>query len=377
MQVCRVRVWGRLSRACTAHPSPKKVAATSPCCCQAARPSFGTRRGLSFWPRWRFWRILDPSLASFLLVTLSGRMSDEPALKRPSGPSDMASGSTSTKRLRSDASPAPAAASVLEAFGLFRDEIDDYNDRRERLIKTSRDVTSLSKKVIFLLHRFDVGDFAPDPSSATQKLLEEAESKLNHIVGVLKQAAAAEQLALPERHDRHERNIGGGLEEFIEALSFYHYLKTTKLITLQEVQERFRDVLKVPIHRYLLGLSDLTGELMRFATNAVGQGDTGRVVHHVLGITRCLHDTLDPFIPLVNELRKKQAVTRQSLQKIEHSKSITLPCSIVVTQSHSPPSSAPVLYAITVRKAEFAADPEALQEMLRRSLDSSAPPLTD
>jgi hypothetical protein len=79
-------------------------------------------------------------------------MSDEPALKRPSGPSDMASGSTSTKRLRSDASPAPApaAASVLEAFGLFRDEIDDYNDRRERLIKTSRDVTSLSKKVIFL-----------------------------------------------------------------------------------------------------------------------------------------------------------------------------------------------------------------------------------
>ncbi len=94
-----------------------------------------------------------PFLGLFPSRHLVWQMSDEPALKRPSGPSDMASGSTSTKRLRSDASPAPAAASVLEAFGLFRDEIDDYNDRRERLIKTSRDVTSLSKKVIFLLHR--------------------------------------------------------------------------------------------------------------------------------------------------------------------------------------------------------------------------------
>ncbi|GAK67622.1 translin [Moesziomyces antarcticus] len=306
-------------------------------------------------------------------------MSDQPALKRPSEPSDMASGSTPTKRLRSDASPAAAAASLLEAFGLFRDEIDDYNDRRERLIKTSRDVTSLSKKVIFLLHRFDVRDFASTPSLATQKLLEEAESKLNHIVGVLEQAAKAEELALPERHDRHERNIGGGLEEFIEALSFYHYLETTNLITLEQIQERFGDVLKVPIHRYLLGLSDLTGELMRFATNAVGQGDTGKVVQHVLGITRCLHDTLDPFIPLVNDLRKKQAVTKQSLQKIEHSTSLPIPLRI------NPRKDFPrlirivetVLYAITVRKAEFAADPKALQEMLRRSLDSSAPPPTD
>lgn len=40
--------------------------------------------------------------------------------------------------------------------------------------------------------------------------------------------------------------------------------------------------------RYLLGLSDLSGELMRFATNAIGAGDTGEVVKLVLDILRQL-----------------------------------------------------------------------------------------
>ncbi|PWY98693.1 Translin [Testicularia cyperi] len=286
--------------------------------------------------------------------------------------------------------PASTPASTMTAaqqeisthFSAFRDEIDEHNDRRERLIKASRDVTSLSKKVIFLLHRFDIRDFgAENPSSKTTKLFQDAESKLDEIVAILRATAMQEGLGptaldgdprtARHRSDRYERNIGGGLEEFIEAISFYHYLRTRTLISQSQVQARFRAqsksesqfysaeeavpsdlgavLLMVPTRRYLLGLSDLTGELMRFATNAVGQGDTGRVVRQVLMLTRALRDSLDPFIPLVYDLKKKQIVTNQSLRKIED-----------------------ILYALAVRSSEYGSDPEALKEMVRRSLASSS-----
>ncbi len=126
---------------------------------------------------------------------------------------------------------------------------------------------------------------------------------------------------------------------------------------------------------------------MRFATNAVGQGDTGLVVKQVLSITRQLRDALDPFVPLVRDLKKKQFVTNQSLRKIEDSKSTKRH----VMQSHSSCSSCKkvstprltlscdpvfsldvVLYAITVRSAEYGSDPRALQEMVRRTLASAS-----
>lgn len=304
--------------------------------------------------------------------------------------------STPTDSEGASCSAALLKTQVLEAFGSFRDEIDAHNDCRERLIKSSRDVTAMSKKVIFLLHRFDISDFASsETSSKTKQLFSEAETKLQEIISLLRQAALSEGLgplevssAKPDvstrrlRAQRYERNIGAGLEEFIEAISFYHYLRTQRLITLRQIQDRFlvesipeshfyleheprtstspaRPIaaatsqdsfaMHIPAHRYLLGLSDLTGELMRFATNAVGQGDTGIVVKQVLALTRQLRNALDPFVPLLRDLGKKQTVTNQSLQKIED-----------------------ILYAITVRSAEFGSDPQALREMVRRTLASSS-----
>ncbi|CDU24612.1 uncharacterized protein SPSC_04445 [Sporisorium scitamineum] len=332
----------------------------------------------------------------------------EPRRERQASPSELSrphpNKRTRSDDFRSDPTDANAHASsssstqIHEVFCSFRDEIDAHNGRRERLVKSSRDVTALSKKVIFLLHRFDINDFASaQPSAKTRKLFSEAEIKLQEIMSLLRQSALAEGLGSIDAPDvqldtstkrlrahRYERNIGGGLEEFIEAISFYHYLRTTQLISISQIQDRFlaepvdeskfypeqapessassppipapsasqtEQALHVPTHRYLLGLSDLTGELMRFATNAVGQGDTGHVVKQVLALTRQLRDALDPFVPLVRDLKKKQFVTNQSLRKIED-----------------------ILYAITVRSAEFGSDPQALQEMVRRTLASSSVP---
>lgn len=46
------------------------------------------------------------------------------------------------------------SVSTLSIFETFRDELDQHHDRRERVIKTSRDITAMSKKmfVSFLIH---------------------------------------------------------------------------------------------------------------------------------------------------------------------------------------------------------------------------------
>lgn len=48
---------------------------------------------------------------------------------------------------------APPRTEILAQFALFRSTLDDVNDRRERLVKISRDITIASKRAIFHLHR--------------------------------------------------------------------------------------------------------------------------------------------------------------------------------------------------------------------------------
>lgn len=72
---------------------------------------------------------------------------------------------------------------------------------------------------------------------------------------------------------RYQRNISGGIQEFIEALSFDHYLRTQTLITQPEVTARLPDGIMVTEEDYLMGLFDLTGEIMRFAVLQLSSGN--------------------------------------------------------------------------------------------------------
>lgn len=49
----------------------------------------------------------------------------------------------STPAMTTSEEPSP----MQGIFATFRDELDEHHDRRERLIKTSRDITALSKKM--------------------------------------------------------------------------------------------------------------------------------------------------------------------------------------------------------------------------------------
>lgn len=70
---------------------------------------------------------------------------------------------------------------------------------------------------------------------------------------------------------RYARNITGGNQEYMEAACFEHYLTTGKLISYDEARQQLHDLggeggpIDLSIEDYLLGVFDMTGELMRFA----------------------------------------------------------------------------------------------------------------
>lgn len=86
---------------------------------------------------------------------------------------------------------------------------------------------------------------------------------------------------------RYSYNITGGNQEFMEALSFQHYLETQRLVSYEEAKSRIATmsgeagaVLLTP-EDYVLGICDMTGELMRFSVTSMatsGKLPTGDVV---------------------------------------------------------------------------------------------------
>ena len=74
---------------------------------------------------------------------------------------------------------------------------------------------------------------------------------------------------------RYSHNITGGNQEFMEALSFQHYLETQSLISYDEAKSRIAAMsgeagpITFTPEDYILGVCDMTGELMRFAVTSM------------------------------------------------------------------------------------------------------------
>ncbi|KAL3435952.1 Translin family-domain-containing protein [Aspergillus tetrazonus] len=157
-----------------------------------------------------------------------------------------------------------ASFDLLSMFEGFRDELDQHHDRRERLIKISRDITALSKKIIFSLQRVRTAG-APIPPS----ILKDVQSRFTQINDLFLSAVPETQGL---NNYRYLRNLSGGIQEFIEALSFKHYLETQTLITREQVTSHLPPDILVTEDDYVMGLFDLTGELMRFAVTSLSAG---------------------------------------------------------------------------------------------------------
>uniref|UniRef100_A0A8C0WAI9 Translin-associated protein X n=1 Tax=Castor canadensis TaxID=51338 RepID=A0A8C0WAI9_CASCN len=81
-----------------------------------------------------------------------------------------------------------SSSPVMVAFKSFQLELDAPHDKYERLVKLSRDLTVESKRTIFLLHRITT--------------------------------------------------ITTGLQEYVEVVSFQHFIKTRSLISMEEINKQ-------------------------------------------------------------------------------------------------------------------------------------------
>uniref|UniRef100_A0AAQ4PJ11 Translin-associated protein X n=1 Tax=Gasterosteus aculeatus aculeatus TaxID=481459 RepID=A0AAQ4PJ11_GASAC len=224
---------------------------------------------------------------------------------------------------------AASSSPVVAAFKVFQQELDTKHDKHERLVKISRDVTIESKRTIFLLHRVTSVPNAED-------ILKEAEVKLDAVRQKIGQIA--EELRGEDLFQFH-RAFTPGIQEYVEAVSFLHYIRHRGLISLEEINARlvFSTAEKVDPEGtaeepqtagpaltfqvtpsdYLLGVADLTGELMRMCISSVGNGD----IDTPFQLSQFLRQIHDGFSYIGNtgpyEVSKKLHTLRQSLGKVE------------------------------------------------------------
>ncbi|XP_022324422.2 translin-associated protein X-like [Crassostrea virginica] len=211
---------------------------------------------------------------------------------------------------------------INRCFQKYQKELDCRHDKHERLVKLSRDVTIESKRVIFLMQR----NSGPNKCD---EVLEQAWQKIKDI---------QQQKFLPiakelQGEDPYQflRAYTAGLQEYIEAISFYHYLKSKTLVTLEQVQSDLTYTVpsvgsddlqektisvRVPPSEYMLGLADLTGELMRFAINSVGSGNLD-CPNEVCAYLRRMLGGFESLGQVSREMGRKVSTLRQSLQKVE------------------------------------------------------------
>ena len=206
---------------------------------------------------------------------------------------------------------------VIQSFKEFQSMLDSRYDKRERIVKLSRDTTIISKRVIFQLHRFS-------DEEGFDKILSDAEVMVDGVRTHLEKIASELKAEDPYQF---ARAFTGGLQEFVEAVTFMHYIKENELLGYDDLCKKYltfatqeasdANVLLTPID-YILGVADLTGELMRMSINYIGAGNHEKS-HEICLFLREIHDQFLLFSGReFKDLKQKIRVLRQSLQKVEN-----------------------------------------------------------
>lgn len=211
-------------------------------------------------------------------------------------------------------------------FKTYQMELDQRNDRHERIVKSSRDVTIESKKIIFQLHRLSTKKTDDDKN----ELLSNAAKRLDELRKNQLLKVAKEMTCVMDQY-MHNRAITFGIQEHIEASTFYKFIRSGELLTFEEMQslltfeedgeEEAKKKIRVEVtpSDYLMGLSDVGGELMRYAINQSSAGNW-EVPLQVVRFMRPLYRGYLLQNPLVQhkDFSQKLNVFRQSLMKVEN-----------------------------------------------------------
>lgn len=170
----------------------------------------------------------------------------------------------------------------------LKKEHEENNSERRQIISLSNAILHDSKRVIFSLHRDD---------------MKKAEESLKEIESTL--------LKLEKKFDFKRISVEGSYkaaaEEYVEAKTLYLIINGKKI-------DKF-PVLKIDYESYLGGICDLTGELIRRATNEAAKGNREEVTK----IKKIINDIMAELVEFnfTGYLRTKYDQARTSLRKIE------------------------------------------------------------
>jgi predicted translin family RNA/ssDNA-binding protein len=124
---------------------------------------------------------------------------------------------------------------------------------------------------------------------------------------------------------RYYNNISGGLQELMEAILFQHYLETQTVLSHDGCSQKLPPGIHLSQQDYLLGLFDMTGELMRFAitymaTNGKlpGSTETSSILSDMQLLTAQLEGLDTHNIHSLKDFTSKMRVSRQSVEKVEN-----------------------------------------------------------
>ncbi|MBI2145872.1 hypothetical protein HYU22_00855 [Candidatus Woesearchaeota archaeon] len=172
-------------------------------------------------------------------------------------------------------------------FSKLQQEFHAYDEEREKLIKKSRDVLKLSKQVIYAVHR--------DEMKAAAELVKEIEKGKKEL----------ERIATHDAKMTYEGSYKIAIQEYVEAILYYEFVKSGKLPELKVLAEHF-----------ILGLADLPGELNRRAVFLAGKGDV-ESVKKIRDEVDAIYGELLKFDFRDNEIRRKVDAVKYELRKLE------------------------------------------------------------
>ncbi|TKY58550.1 Translin-associated protein X [Spatholobus suberectus] len=224
---------------------------------------------------------------------------------------------SSAKRVRTMATATAIEPAMKDAFTRYAEYLNNLNDKRERVVKASRDVTMNSKKVIFQVHRMSKYNKVEVLEKAEKDLAAVTDQYMSRLV---KELQGTDFWKL-------RRAYSPGIQEYVEAATFCGFCKNGTLLKLDEINKTLLPLsdpslqpLQINILDYLLGVADLTGELMRLAIGRISDGEL-EFAEKICRFVRDIYRELTLVVPHMDDssdMKSKMDIMLQSVMKIEN-----------------------------------------------------------
>ena len=176
---------------------------------------------------------------------------------------------------------------IEKDFEEMRKKLKKEYDIREEIINKSRDILRYSKSSIYSTHRNELKD--------AKKLIKQSEKLIN-------------ELSKKIKIENKNNMFNSALQEYVEAICFLNVVENKKLIGINK--------LGVGVEDYLMGISDLTGELGRRAVLLAIKKDK-KGVKEIYDLVDYIFGEMMKFNIRNSELRRKFDAIKWNLKKIE------------------------------------------------------------